>query len=203
MPNTWMVRSSGGDVIDDFKKGFVALSFGPTGDLTNASTIEEIRDLYVRANPNEKAGAIVAAVNMLRKFRSVMQVGDNVVTYDPAKRRYYTGTITSDYFYQRGVVGHMSHLRRVKWTGEVSRDALRVQSRNSLGSTLTLFAIAPDVWDELSGAASGAVADETRPEEKIGNDNRFPGDPQLPRRTPSGRPRALREHRRFYKGGEV
>lgn len=167
MPNTWMVRSSGGDVIEEFRKGYVALGFGDTGDLSNAATAEELRDMYVKANPNEKPGAIVNAVNMLRKFRSVMQIGDNVVTYDPALRRYYTGTISSDYFHQKGVVGHMSHLRRVKWTGEVSRDSLRVPSRNSLGSTLTLFGIAPDVWDELNGVASGAVTPETPPEEKV------------------------------------
>jgi predicted Mrr-cat superfamily restriction endonuclease len=36
---------------------------------------------------------------MLRKFRVVMQVGDQVVTYDPSARLYLLGTIQSDYIY--------------------------------------------------------------------------------------------------------
>ena len=28
MASTWMVRSSGGDLIEDFRKGYVALGFG-------------------------------------------------------------------------------------------------------------------------------------------------------------------------------
>lgn len=160
MPNTWMVRSSGGERIDDFRKGYVAIGFGGI-DLTKATTAEEIRARYQAANPEEKPGAIPSAVAMLRKFRSVMEVGDNVVTYDPASRRYFIGTIESDYFYKPGLIPDLAQLRKVRWTGEVPRDALRVASRNSLGSTLTLFAVADDVWEELVTASRNPAVAET------------------------------------------
>jgi restriction system protein len=153
-----MVRSSGGALMDDFRKGYVALGFGATADLSDATTPEAIRSLYEEANPDEKPGATNNAVAMLRKFRSVMQVGDNVVTYDPSSRHYLIGTIESDYFYKRGIVGTLAHLRKVRWTGDVPRDSLRVASRNSLGSVLTLFAVAPDVWDELVSASTNPSA---------------------------------------------
>jgi restriction system protein len=161
MASTWMVRSSGGDLIDDFRKGYVALGFGDTGDLSDAVTPDAIRVLYERANPNEKPGATHNAVAMLRKFRTVMQVGDNVVTYDPSTRRYFIGTIESDYLYKRKLVGTLAHVRKVRWIGEVSRDSLRVASRNSLGSTLTLFSVSSDVWEELISASRNPSAAET------------------------------------------
>lgn len=178
MANTWMVRSSGGALMEDFRKGYVALGFGATADLSDATTTEAIRSLYEKANPDEKPGATNNAVAMLRKFRSVMQVGDNVVTYDPASRHYLIGTIESDYFYKRGIVGTLAHLRKVRWTGDVPRDSLRVASRNSLGSVLTLFAVAPDVWEELVSAstnpsATGAtLADEREELEATKNDTK-------------------------------
>jgi restriction system protein len=160
--NTWMVRSSGGDLIADFKKGYVAIGFGDTGDLSDATTAEAIRERYVQANPDEKPGAVHNAVAMLRKFRSVMQVGDQVVTYDPSARHYLLGTIQSDYIYKPGVVGDLGHLRKVHWDAEVSRDVLRVASRNSLGSTLTLFAVGSDVWEDLVVASKNPAPAETQ-----------------------------------------
>ncbi len=179
MPNTWLIRASGGDLIEDFKKGYVALGFGHTGDLTNATTAEAIREAYERANPGEKPGAVHNAVAMLRKFRSVMQIGDNVVTYDPPSRRYFLGTVDGDYVHKPGVIGDYDHLRKVRWTGEVSRDALRVASRNSLGSTLSLFAVTNEVWDELvsasknpAGAAITELATEREELETTKNDTK-------------------------------
>jgi restriction system protein len=162
MANTWMVRSNGGDLIADFKRGYVAIDFGDTGDLSDAMTAEAIRDRYVHANPDEKPGAVHNAVAMLRKFRAVMQVGDQVVTYDARARRYFLGTIQSDYIYRPGVVGDLRHLRKVQWNAEVSRDVLRVSSRNSLGSTLTLFAVGSDVWEDLVIASRNPALAETQ-----------------------------------------
>jgi hypothetical protein len=54
MANTWMVRSNGGELIADFKKGDVAVGFGDTSDLSDATTAEAIRERYVQANPNER-----------------------------------------------------------------------------------------------------------------------------------------------------
>lgn len=156
-----MVRASGGERIADFRKGYMAIGFGNV-DLTDTTDADKIRERYESANPDEKPTATPSAVAMLRKFRSVMQIGDNVVTYDPASRRYFIGAVESDYFFKEGLVGDLAQVRRVSWTGEVPRDALSVSARNSLGATLTLFAVAPDVWDELVTASKNPNAVEAQ-----------------------------------------
>jgi restriction system protein len=161
LANTWMVRSSGGDRIVDFLKGYVAIGFDNI-DLTRATTAEAIRALYEQSHSADKPGAVSSAIAMLRKFRLVMQVGDNVVTYDPGSRRYFIGTITSDYFYKPDLVGDLAQIREVRWSGEVPRDTLSVSARNSLGSVLTLFSVDDDVWDELVTASRNPAAAETQ-----------------------------------------
>ncbi len=56
-------------------------------------------------------------------------------------------------------------MRKVKWEGKIDRDNLRLSSRNSLGSTLTLFLINEDVWNDIQAAASGKPTTLTTEEE--------------------------------------
>ena len=60
-------------------------------------------------------------------------------------------------------------MRRVQWLARVSRDDLSASSKNSLGSTLTLFDPGPDVLAELDRLASGArpKPDLVEPEEEV------------------------------------
>ncbi|MFP3710848.1 hypothetical protein SB783_43495, partial [Paraburkholderia sp. SIMBA_009] len=50
-----------------------------------------------------------------------------------------------------------TQVRSVRWDGEVSRDLLSVESRNSLGSISTLFRLSNDVAAELKKALSGNI----------------------------------------------
>lgn len=168
MPNIWMVRSDAGERIADFRKGYVALGVADIGDMTNVVTTEQIKSLYIQTQPDARPGKVSSSVAMLRKFRAAVQIGDHVVTYDPQARIYLLGDIESDYIHKRGLIDKATHLRKVRWTGEAPRDLLRVQSRNSLGSTLTLFAIASDVWEDLltaAGKSSGEVAPDDERED--------------------------------------
>jgi restriction system protein len=82
----------------------------------------------------------------------VIQRGDRVVSYDPEKREYLLGTVAGDYEHQTGVIEDCFHVRRVSWQGRVSRDALSPSSRNTLGSTLTIFEPGDEVLAELTAA---------------------------------------------------
>src|SRR5688572_18428701 len=138
--NVWIVRAgSGGYLAEHFAKGFVAISFGDLGDLSGVTDREAIRKRYVSAHPDAAPGKIGNSVAMIYKFRSVMQKGDHVITYDPAERTYLVGKIDSDYFYSEKKIPGQHHLRKVVWEHHVSRDALTATTRNSLGSTLTIF----------------------------------------------------------------
>ncbi len=91
---------------------------------------------------------------MTFKFRSGMQQGDKVVTYDTEKREYLIGKIIGDYEYGKKIFDEFPHTRRVEWLGRISRDSLRTVSKNTLGSTLTIFEPGEDVLKDLESALS-------------------------------------------------
>ena len=92
------------------------------------------------------------AAGQLHRFRNEMQVGDMVVTYDPGRRVYLLGEITSDYRWDDSLDPDDPNVRSISWKGEVSRDLLSVQSRNSLGAISTLFLLPREVADDLRRA---------------------------------------------------
>jgi len=156
MENIWMVRAGeGGYLAEEFAKGFVAIGWQAFGDMSHVRDLDTIRNEYVKAFPETKAGAVNSAVTMFYKFLVMMKVNDKVITYDPNTREYLVGTITSDYYYKREEAKDYHHERKVKWDGRVSRDNLSASSRNSLGSALALFSISDDVWSEISAILNG------------------------------------------------
>lgn len=155
--NVWMVRA-GEDayLVDDFEKGFVAIGWNDVGDLSKVKTLETIKGLYAEKRPNEKPGKVASAAGMLHKFSNVIKEDDFVITYDPIKREYLIGVVLSDYYYKEGEIRDYAHVRRVTWQRRVSRDALKPQSRNSLGSISTLFTVTPEAWDDIQRALGEA-----------------------------------------------
>jgi len=100
MSNAWMVRAGeGGEVIDAFSRGFVAIGWQNVGDLSGAKTPDAVRELYLRAFPGEKRGRSSGNIAILFKVRNVIHPGDNVISYDPQNREYLVGTITSEYIF--------------------------------------------------------------------------------------------------------
>ena len=153
----WMVRSaSGGRLADEFvEKGLVALGASPIGDLRAFSDKQAIITALEQLRPDFKPGRLQAAASQWIRFRDEVQRGDRVVTYDSSRRVYHVGEISSDYQHQPGVIADFQHYRTVEWEGEVERDVLTSQARNSLGSTLTLFRLPDEVADEILRALAG------------------------------------------------
>jgi restriction system protein len=152
--NVWMIRAGqGGYLLNEFAKGLVAIGWSQLGDLRTATTKEQLKTLCRQAYPKDKPGRVVGAASVIHKFRNIIQIGDGVVTYDPSTREYLVGEITSDYRYEPGLIPGHPNIRDVNWSSRVSRDALEAGTRNSFGSTLTLFAISPEAWDDVQAAA--------------------------------------------------
>jgi len=157
-----------GKVADAFSRGFAAIGWDKTGSLGHAKSRDAIRELYLEAYPAAKNGQVPGDVAMLFKFRVVMRIGDRVVTYDARHKEYLVGSITSGYIYDPKKILGYPHLRRVKWQGRVRRDKLPVTSRNSLGSTLTIFMLDEAVWASIAsvigneGLPSNAEVTEER-----------------------------------------
>ena len=157
MSGIWMVRAGeSGYLAKDFANGFVAIGFDKLGDMTDVTTQDAIRQKYVAAYPDARPGEIGNPVAIFYKFRTVLSVNDTILSYDPETRDYLIGKIASDYYYKPGEVPDYHHVRKVQWEGRVCRDSLSATSRNSLGSTLTMFSINDDVWADIQAVLSGA-----------------------------------------------
>lgn len=150
-----MVRAGeGGYLIEEFAKGIVSIGWHQTGEIVDKSQ-RELRLRLAAVYPGSKPATNQNAASVLWRFSHVMAEGDTVVSYDPTKREYLVGEIASAYRFDARRGKEHPHVRDVKWLARVSRDALNVSTRNSLGSTLTLFAIPgeamADVWAVTKG----------------------------------------------------
>lgn len=157
----WMVRAEGGTLFQAFSAGVVAVGWEKVTDLSEARSRDRVREFYEAAYPEDSPGKAANAIGVLHKFRSTLEVGHRVLTYSPDDRQYLVGDITSDYRYSSAEVGaHWSHVRDVTWLGRVRRDDLSQSTRNTLGSTLTLFSVNEDASAELLEALAASAKPE-------------------------------------------
>ncbi|MBP6865770.1 MAG: restriction endonuclease [Candidatus Didemnitutus sp.] len=158
--NAWMVRAGeGGQRIDEFAKGLVTIGWPEAGEIKDASQ-RDLRLRLLEVYSTSKPGAVQNTASVLWRFACELKVGDLVVTADTAKREYLIGEIAGNYRYDAKRKDH-PHVREVTWQHRVSRDVLGVATRNSLGSTLTLFMIPDEALVDLLAAAKGRKSPET------------------------------------------
>jgi restriction system protein len=167
MSNFWMVRAGErGYLVEEFERsGHIGIGWNEPGDFSGIETLSQMRNRLAEAYPDARPGWIANAAGMTFRFRNVIQIGDTVVTYDPQTREYLLGTVVGDYAYNPGVLPDYNHVRRVQWESRVSRDDLSPSSRNTLGSTLTLFAPGEDVLNDIRQSQRLPSVDH-RPEEE-------------------------------------
>lgn len=146
----WMVRADvGGRLYDDFESlGIVAIGWRDLGDMSALKSLDDFRRAVANAYPDQKRQQHIVSAGQAHKFARQIAVGDRVLTYDPSERKYLVGTIASDYAYDNSR-SDFKNVRRVTWEGSVSRDALTVGTRNSLGAISTLFQVPDEATREI------------------------------------------------------
>lgn len=165
----WMVRAGrGGRFASTFREeNLVGIGWSVLGDLSRFTSRQALTAAYRETLADETEQQIAVGTGQIRRFLDAFAIGDRVVTYDPSTRLYHRGTIEGGYEYRPDAADDvLVNRRRVRWVGETSRDDLRVKSRNSLGALSTIFAIAPDVAEDLwapetARAAPRRASDET------------------------------------------
>ncbi len=161
--STWMIRAEGGSLIQTFiSKGIVAIGW-EIGDLTEVPDRQEIANRLRAAYPDKSNVTLAIWTGFFHRFRFEIAIKDSVVTYDPSTRTYHIGSVTSDYIYDNAEGSEWPHIRKVTWSNQVSRDALVLSTKNSLGSTLTLFKLAEEAAHDLIAAAQGKPVDHDGP----------------------------------------
>lgn len=155
MVNTWMVRAGQGSrYIESFRDDkIVAIGWSDVGDLSKCDSrtkmLDQVRTIYKSDSDFRDQWAVVSA-GQLYRFAFEIKKNDRVVSYDGRSRSYICGNISGEYIYSPSTeVDSLRNRREVRWEFEKFRDELSERARNTLGSTLTLFAIPSDVSSEL------------------------------------------------------
>lgn len=145
----WMVRAAeDGRLFSEFKnKNIVAIRWSSFGDLSSTPNSAEIKRQYKSAYPNASEGQINMGAAQVAKFRFKFKIGDYVITYNPETRIYLIGQIKSDYKYNNAL--EYKHTHEVSWLKEIPRDALSVNTKNSLSATSTIFEVPLDARREI------------------------------------------------------
>lgn len=176
----WMARGDGGRLYDAFQeRGIIAIGWSELIDAQPGMSRKELAEIYARVRPDLKQGTIISGASQVWRFINEIAIEDFCITYDPTARKYAVGKIAGDCVAKldpqdRGV----ALLRKVKWLGEIDRDELSTHTKNSLGSTLTVFQVPSSSTNEVlavlkRGPAktpmleSTVITDEVEDEEEV------------------------------------
>lgn len=147
MVQLWMVRSNGGDLVPTFlEKSIVSIGRCSDVDFTGAKK-EDFRRALNQEYPSSLK-SVPTWVGICENFVNKMSINDYVLTYDSVLRVYYLGVITGGYKYNPKLTD--SHTRSVNWFKKtISRDSISNSTKNSLGSSLTIFKLSNEQKDEI------------------------------------------------------
>jgi len=164
MKKCWFVRSLHGKLIPFFVANkCVALGFAAGTNFAGRNK-QFIRKILLQEYPDRES-AIPIYTSYFEKFIYEMKKGDSVLTYSPENREYMLGEIVSDYSYEYAKKfsfdgSYYSHIRYVKWKKDrISRDSLSQTTKNSLGSTLSVFEIQQEQKEEIFGLFEKGMID--------------------------------------------
>lgn len=164
-----MVRAGNdNELVEEFEsQSLVAIGWGEIGDVAEVNSYDEMK---ARFNATDRFSEhnnrwIAQNAGQMNRFANEMQNGDLVLTYDKTEREYLVGEVTGGYEWKPDDhPANYPHVRRVEWAGTVSRDEFTTSTKNTLGSTLTVFSL-DDCVDEITLVFSGEAPDETEDDE--------------------------------------
>lgn len=171
----WLIRAGreARYASDWFANGYIAI-YWQLNDLDIAGAArQEVRDMVdaIYADSSQQARAMITG--QVHRFGSVMQTGDDVVTYSPEERLYHIGSVTGGCIIEdtTGDNEHDSRYSRpVIWRTVASRDKLADTSKNSLGTIATLSQIGDDVFADLTAAAGTSDDSPSAPAQAADNE---------------------------------
>lgn len=162
MAKMWMIRGESGRLYDDFRdRKVAAIGWSQLAAVAKPNmTRKELTTLYQGMEPNIKSGTAISGASQVWRFINEIKPEDWVVTYSPTNRTYLVGKVTGAYEYRPDWAAEdMPLVRPVQWQSkEIERDSLATASKNSLGSTLTVFVVPDFAMQELLANATGKPA---------------------------------------------
>lgn len=162
MARMWMVRSEGGSLYDAFReRGVAAIGWKQFAAHAKPGVgRKQLIAFYQSAEPQAKQRTLVSGASQVWRFVNEIKDGEWIVTYSPANRLYLVGTVCgpAEYHPEWAEQG-LPLARKVQWQAqELPRDSLGTGTKNSLGSTLTLFEVASSAAAEILATVKGKPA---------------------------------------------
>lgn len=131
----WLVRAGKhNELIDEFAQSDIVTIGWPIGDVSTATSREEVKQAYREEYPDHNSRRVGVNAGQVYGFAHEVAVGDPILTYDKTEREYHVGEVAGDYQYglEDGPDGY-PHVRQVKWDDHVSQDTFPTPVRNTLG----------------------------------------------------------------------
>lgn len=158
MDRMWMVRAEGGTLYELFReRGVAAVGWTQLAAAAKPRmSRRQLIDLYLQAEPEIRQGTAISGASQVWRFINEVAMGDWVVTYSPSYRSYMLGRVRSASEYRpEWADDGMALARAIEWLPvEIYRDALTQPTKNSLGSTLTVFMVPEHAMQELLAIAN-------------------------------------------------
>lgn len=161
MSHIWVVRAGrNAAYIDTFlTRSVVALGMS---NLLGPDSLRLSRDELVQAmtlaHPEQNKFQIANQAGQLYRYLHELKVGDTVASYDPDTRMYWLGEVASEPRFDLVPLEDAPYLRSMNWQRKVPRDALTVETRNSLGAIQSIFRLGREASKEMRDAAVAATA---------------------------------------------
>ncbi|MEV4770578.1 restriction endonuclease [Micromonospora humida] len=117
MKQVWIVRTGRDDRYEDlaFNKNLIAVGWAATGDLSDAATLDAVRQRVRSAYPDMERRTANNHAIQLFAFRARMERGDMVLLLRRSSPDVALGRITGGYEYREGLGRGIAHIRAVTW----------------------------------------------------------------------------------------
>jgi|AntRauMinimDraft_4_1070384.scaffolds.fasta_scaffold01247_5 restriction system protein len=165
----FMVRAGNeNELVEEFEsRSLVAVGWSELGDVSDVRSYDEMKARFNSTGEYSEHNnrRIAQNAGQVNRFALEMEIGHLVLTYDKTEREYLIGEVTSGYEWKPGDhPPEYPHVRRVEWKDTVSRDEFTTSTKNTLGSTLTVFSL-DDCLDEITTVLSGEKPEEPEEDE--------------------------------------
>jgi restriction system protein len=145
-PAAWLIRAGRDGEREDLalREGLVIVGWDELGDIGHYSSKEALREEVRRTYPDGGKARISNWTGQLWRFIDTISDGDHVVM--PLKTRYplvAIGRVAGTYEYRCEAPAGFRHVRPVEWLQtDISREAIKQDLRDSMGSLLTVCGLA-------------------------------------------------------------
>jgi restriction system protein len=129
----------------------IAIGWQALGDLNVLPAQREaFKEVFAKAYPADKAGAVPVKAGILFRFAKEMKVGDIVVYPSKADRLVNIGVVEGNYTFAPSINPQYPHRRPIAWKVHVPRANFSQPALYEIGSAITLFQISNNTEEFLS-----------------------------------------------------